>query len=126
MNKLFSFIKQPRNVLLYLLNFKLFRLIPDKTYLKIKYRLKMKKKLNIRNPQTFNEKLQWLKIYDRKPNYKYLVDKYKVREHIKNTIGGKYLIPLLEVNVNFEKIDFKSLLDKLVLKPNNTSGNELI
>ncbi|HHX70321.1 MAG TPA: glycosyl transferase [Gallicola sp.] len=126
MNKLFSFIKQPRNVLLYLLNFKLFRLIPDKTYLKIKYRLIMKKKLNLRNPQTFNEKLQWLKIYDRKPNYKYLVDKYKVREHIKNTIGEKYLIPLLGVYDNFEEIDFKSLPDKFVLKPNHTSGNVFI
>lgn len=72
-----------------------FKAIPDKPYLKLCYRLKTHKKLNLDNPQSFNEKLQWLKLYDRKPEYTMMVDKYRVREYIKEKIGEEYLIPLV-------------------------------
>jgi hypothetical protein len=83
-------------------------------------------KLDLKNPNTFNEKLQWLKLNDRNPKYTSLVDKYKVREYIKTTIGEEYLIPLIGVWDNFDEINFESLPNQFVLKPNHTSGNVFI
>lgn len=100
--------------------------VPSKIYIKIQYRNYTGKKLDLRNPQTFNEKLQWLKLYDRNPLYTNLVDKYKVREFISQTIGEEYLIPLLGVWDKFDEIDFGELPNKFVLKPNHTSGDVFI
>lgn len=122
-NKLLKGVKNPRLVFIYLLGFKIFRIIPDSIYLKLKYKLKMKKTLNLKKPQTFNEKLQWLKLYDRKPEYTNKTDKYEVRKYIAKTIGEEYLIPLIGVWDKFEDIDFNSLPNQFVLKPNHTSGN---
>ncbi|MCM1263703.1 MAG: glycosyl transferase [Butyrivibrio sp.] len=105
----------------------LMRFIPDKPYLKLCYRLKTHKKLNLKNPQTFNEKLQWLKLYDRKPEYSIMVDKYRVREYIKEKIGEEYLIPLVGgpyKNVN--EIDLDALPEQFVLKCNHDSGSIVI
>lgn len=66
----------------------LLKIIPDKPYLKMCYRFKTHKKLNLKNPQTFNEKLQWLKLYNRKPEYAMMVDKYRVREYLRKKLGG--------------------------------------
>ena len=96
--------------------------MPDEEYLKRKFKATMGKELDLENPKTFNEKLQWLKLYDRKPEYTVMVDKYKVREYIKNTIGEEYLIPLLGVWDDPEEIDFDALPDKFVLKCNHNSG----
>ncbi len=63
-------------------------------YLKAMYRIIMKKKLHLKDPKTFNEKLQWLKLYDRNPAYTRMVDKYEVRQYVKEMIGEDYLIPL--------------------------------
>ncbi|NPV51417.1 MAG: glycosyl transferase [Candidatus Methanofastidiosum sp.] len=101
----------------------LLKFIPDSLYLRFAYYVKVGKKLNLRNPQTFNEKIQWLKLYDRKPEYTKLVDKYEVRKYIAETIGEEYLIPLLGVYDNFDEIDFDALPNEFVLKPNHTSGN---
>lgn len=73
-------------------------------------------------PETFNEKLQWLKLYNRKPEYTVMVDKYKVREYIKDLLGEEYLIPLLGVWDDPDKIDFDALPDQFVLKCNHNSG----
>lgn len=126
MAKILKVIRKPKTLLLYVLRFKIFRLIPDDLYLKIKYRLILGSKLNLENPRTFNEKLQWLKLYDRNPKYTQLVDKYEVRRHISDILGEKYLIPLLGVYNTFDEIDFDMLPDKFVLKPNHTSGNVYI
>lgn len=96
--------------------------IPDKLFLKLKYRHNIGIKLNLNNPKTFNEKLQWLKLYDRNPLYTKLADKYKVREYITEKIGKEYLIPLLGVWDNTDDIDFDSLPNKFVLKCNHNSG----
>ena len=69
----------------------------------------MGKSLNLNNPKTFNEKIQWLKLYDRNPLYTQLVDKYTVREFIKNQLGEEYLIPLLGVWNNAEEINFSEI-----------------
>lgn len=102
------------------------RWIPDKAYIKIAYRLCIGKKLNLDNPKTFNEKLQWLKLYDRNPQYIEKVDKYRVRGYIKEVIGEEYLIPLLGVWDSFEDINFDILPEKFVLKCNHDSGSVII
>ena len=97
-------------------------LIPDKMYLKTKYRLCMGKKLNLENPKTFSEKLQWLKLYDRKPEYTVMVDKVKAKEYVASILGDEYIIPTLGVWDDPEKIDFDSLPDRFVIKCNHNSG----
>jgi len=87
LKKIIKVIKNPKLILLYILNYKIFRIISDKMYLKIKYYLIIGNKLNFENPKTFNEKLQWLKLYYRKPEYTMMVDKYMVRKYIKDIIG---------------------------------------
>jgi len=100
--------------------------VPDRLYLKLQYRNFLGKKLNLDNPATYNEKIQWLKLYDRKPEYTQMVDKYEVKNYIRNTIGEDYLIPLLGVYSAFDEIDFAVLPDQFVLKPNHTSGDVYI
>ena len=97
--------------------------VPGSLYLKIQYKNFIGKKLNLKFPETFNEKLQWLKLYDRNPKYTQMVDKYEVRKYIVETIGEEYLIPLLGVYDSFDEIDFDSLPNQFVLKPNHTSGD---
>lgn len=102
------------------------RLLCDRTYLRIKFRANTGQKLRIDSPVTFNEKLQWLKLYDRKERYASLVDKYEVRQHITHEIGAEYLVPLLGVWESADEIDFDSLPQQFVLKPTHTSGCVLI
>lgn len=105
---------------------KLTRLLPDKTYISLKYFSHFKKFPNLKNPQTFNEKLQWLKLHDRNPEYIKMVDKYEVREYIKEKIGEEYLIPLLGVWDSFDEIDFDELPQQFVLKCTHNSGGLVI
>lgn len=100
--------------------------IPDDLYLRIQYKNFMGKELKLKDPKSFNEKLQWLKINDRNPFYTNLVDKYEVRKYIEKTIGKEYLIPLLGVYNTFDEIDFATLPDKFVLKCTHDSGGLVI
>lgn len=100
--------------------------IPDKLYLKLLFRIKMNKKLNLKDPKTFNEKLQWLKLYNKNPKYTMMADKYKVRDYVKNIIGEEYLIPLLGVYDSFDDIDFSKLPNQFVIKCNHDSGSVVI
>lgn len=102
------------------------KLIPDRWYLKRFFRKKMGKRLNLSNPQTFNEKLQWLKLYNRKAEYTDMVDKYEVKKYVENIIGQQYIIPTLGVYSKFEEIDFDALPDKFVLKCTHDSGGLVI
>lgn len=83
------------------------------------YKKRTGKTLNLDNPKTFNEKIQWLKLYDNSPLKTQLADKYLVREWIKEQIGEEYLIPLLGVWDNFDDIDFDKLPNQFVLKANH-------
>lgn len=96
--------------------------MPDVPFLKLAFNSRMGKKLNLQNPQTFNEKLQWLKLYDRRPEYTMMVDKYKVRDYIAEKLGEEYLIPLLGVWDDPDEIDFDALPNQFVLKCNHNSG----
>lgn len=105
---------------------KVSHILPDDVYLKLRYRALLGRKLDLSNPKTFNEKLQWLKLYDRKPEYTMMVDKYRVREYIAKTIGEEYLIPLLGVWEDPDEIDFDVLPDQFVLKCNHDSGSVIL
>lgn len=126
MNKIVKYIKRPSNILLYLMNKNFFKWIPDEKYITIKYKLEMNQKLNLKEPKTFNEKLQWLKLYDRKPEYTKMVDKYEAKKYVADIIGEEYIIPTLGVWDKFEDIDFTKLPNQFVLKPTHASGNVFI
>ncbi|WP_231505579.1 ATP-grasp fold amidoligase family protein [Bacillus sp. EB01] len=100
--------------------------IPDKSYLKLQYKNFTGNRLNLSNPKSFNEKLQWLKLYNRNPLYTDLVDKIKVREHISSVVGNEYLVPIIGIYDSFEEINFDALPKQFVLKPNHTSGDVFI
>ncbi len=99
------------------------RFIPTKPYLKMVYKIKTGKKLNLKKPMGFNEKLNWLKIHEQNPEYTYLVDKIKVREYIKEKIGEDICFPLLGQWDKYEDIDFDALPNQFVLKCNHDSGS---
>lgn len=96
--------------------------VPDPLMLKLLYRFKLGKKLNLKNPRTFNEKLQWLKLYDRKPEYTTMVDKYAVKKYVANRIGEEYIIPTLGIWDRAEDIDFDKLPNQFVLKTTQGGG----
>lgn len=96
--------------------------ISDQKYLNIAYKKAMNKKLNLNSPKTFNEKLQWLKLNDHRPEYTIMVDKYKVKEYISDILGPEYVIPTLGVWDDPEDINFDKLPEQFVLKCNHTSG----
>ncbi len=100
--------------------------IPDKLFLKIHYKVKMSKKLNLMNPKTFNEKIQWLKLFDRKNEYTTMVDKYEAKRYVSKLIGEQYIIPTLGVWDKFNDIDFGSLPKQFVLKCTHDSGGLVI
>lgn len=100
--------------------------IPDSVYLKMLYKSRTGKKLRLEQPVTFNEKLQWLKIYDRNERYPDMVDKIKVKEIIEKTIGSEYVVPLYGVWQNARDIDFKSLPKQFVLKCNHDQGSVVL
>lgn len=101
-------------------------IIPDKMYLTLMFYIKMHRKINWNNPKTFNEKLQWLKLYDRNPEYTTLVDKYKVKEFVVKTIGEEHIISTLGVWEKFEDINFDALPNQFVLKCTHDSGGVVI
>ncbi len=117
--KIFS--RSVRGKIMYGLSF-----LPDKLYLRIFYFFTTGKMINFRNPKGFNEKLQWLKVNDRHPEYSKLVDKLAVREHIKKELGEEYLFPLLGSWEHFDDIDFSKLPNQFVLKCNHDSGSTKI
>lgn len=115
-----------KEIIKILMNKNMFWWIKDEEYVKIKYKLEMNKRLNLQEPRTFNEKLQWLKLYDRKPEYTKMVDKYEAKKYVADIIGEEYIIPTLGVWDKFEDIDFTKLPNQFVLKPTHASGNVFI
>ena len=99
-----------------------YKTMPDDIYLKRVFKSSIGRTLDLENPKTYNEKLQWLKINERRPEFTMMVDKYKVRNYIKQVLGEEYLIPLLGVWDEPDAIDFNSLPDQFVLKCNHNSG----
>ena len=100
--------------------------IPDKTYLKLLYETRIGKKLNLKNPITFDEKLQWLKLYDRKDEYTVWADKYEVRNYVAEKLGEQYLIPLLGVWNSTDELKLDDLPEQFVLKCTHDSASVCI
>lgn len=98
----------------------------DKKYLGKIFKANLGYELLLENPQTFNEKLQWLKLYDRKPIYTTMVDKYAVKQYVADIIGEEYIIPTLGVWDRPEDIDWDSLPNQFVLKVTHDSGGLVI
>lgn len=118
--------KIPRRIWRRFTRSKLYNYIPDKWAVKIKYRNNFLKKLDLKNPVTFNEKLQWLKLYDRRPEYTQMVDKIAAKEYVAERIGEKYIIPTLGAWESFDEIDFDTLPDQFVLKCTHSSGDAVV
>ncbi len=97
--------------------------LPDKPYLQIRYRCNMGRWIDWENPTLYQEKLQWLKVYNRKEQYTKMVDKISAKEYAASIIGEKYIIPTLGVWNHFDEIDFNCLPERFVLKTNNGGGN---
>ena len=98
----------------------------DARYLRLLYWAHLGKKLDLENPKTFNEKLQWLKLHDRNPEYTRMVDKYEAKRYVAERIGQQYVIPTLGVWEHFDEIDFDALPEQFVLKCTHDSGGVVI
>lgn len=98
----------------------------DRQLLRIMFRLRMGKSLNLKNPQTFQEKIQWLKLYDRNPKYTTMVDKYAAKEYVASVIGKEYIIPTIGIYDSVDEIPWDSLPDRFVLKCTHDSGGIVI
>lgn len=105
---------------------KLFRVLPDGIYIQLMYFYHFGRLANLRNPKTFNEKLQWLKLHDRKSQNTIMVDKYLVKDYVSRKIGEEYIIPTYGVWDKPEDIDFEILPKQFVLKWNHDSGSIVI
>ena len=114
----------PRRLLISLL--KKMKFLPPNMYIPIQYESVTKKKPDLKNPVTFNEKIQWYKIYHRNPIFRQLADKYHVRQYIKDQVGEQYLNELLGVYKNPKEINFDQLPQKFVLKCVHGSGFNLL
>jgi len=101
-------------------------LLPDRLFLKIKYRQLMGRKLDLKNPQTFNEKLQWLKLYDHNPIYTTMVDKFEAKRYVAGIIGEEYIIPTIGVWERVDSINWDNLPNQFVLKCTHDSGGLVI
>ena len=119
-------LKNPKMFLRIIFSKRFFNILDDETYLKIKWKLNMGNELNLVEPQTFNEKLQWLKIHDRKPCYSKLVDKYEAKVWAEKIIGEEYIVPNLGVWDTFDEIEFEKLPKQFVLKCTHDSGGLII
>ncbi len=117
-----NLLKHNRNEFIASILMNLNFLFPDKLYLTLLFRFKMGYWIDWKNPKTFSEKLQWLKLYGRKPEYTTMVDKYAVKEYVATIIGEEYIIPTLGVWDRPEDIDWDSLPDKFVLKTTHGGG----
>ena len=94
----------------------------DELYLKLLYLFELHRWPDLKNPRTFNEKLQWLKLHDRRPEYTTMVDKYAVKDYVAGIIGREHIIPTLGVWNSFDEIDFDSLPEQFVLKTTHGGG----
>ena len=116
MKKMLRFLKEPDYRFAVLGAHGFYHRMPDDVYLQRMFKIRVGYPLDLDHPRTFNEKLQWLKLHDRKPEYTTMVDKYAVKQYVADRIGGEYIIPTLGVWDRFDDIDFDALPEQFVLK----------
>lgn len=120
--KIKNYVKNPLKVFVFVQNRCNYKILPDSCYIKILYKIRTGKRLNLKNPRSFNEKLQWLKLNYRNKELGIFVDKYNVKKYVGDIIGNEYIIPTLGVWDKFDDIDFEMLPNKFVLKCTHDSG----
>lgn len=118
LNKIFNRIKNPQLIVLDFFN-KFSKYLNDEQFLRYRFRIVMGKRLDLKNPTSYNEKLQWLKLYDRNPLYTKLVDKVAVKDYVASIIGNEYIIPTLKVYKSPEEVRIEDLPERFVLKTNH-------
>lgn len=126
LEKINNFRKNPELRFAYLTRLGVTRILSDEVFLKKEYKLVMGRELNLDSPVTYNEKLQWLKLYDRKSKYTMLVDKYEVKKYVANIIGEEYIIPTIGVWDKFDNIQINDLPKRFVLKCTHDSGGIIV
>ena len=128
MKSLLEELREPRRLFQKVINRYpgLLRWMDDETYLRLFYRMATGRRLNLQQPQTFNEKLQWLKLHDRRDIYTTMVDKCGAKRFVSERIGAEYVIPTLGVWDSFEEIDLDSLPVPFVLKCTHDSGGLVV
>lgn len=124
--KIKKFLFDEKTRFFYLSKCGFYRTMDDARYLEKIYKYKFGKDLSLENPKTFNEKLQWLKLHDRKPEYTSMVDKYEAKKYVSSIIGEEYIIPSLGIWDKFDDIDFDALPDQFVLKCTHDSGGLVV
>lgn len=122
LTKLKRFLTDPKQRFAYLAVLGVFNGFSDETYLKMRYKREMNRPLNLEHPTLYTEKLNWLKLYDRRPEYVVMADKVKAKEYVAEKFGAQYIIPTLGVWEDPEEIDFDALPEQFVLKCNHNSG----
>lgn len=125
-NKLIKALTSPRLVAQYLWCKAAPYIKNDRLFIKVKYRLFLEQKCNLDNPKTFQEKLQWIKLNDRKEIYHQMVDKVEVKKFIAEMVGEEYVIPTIGVYDRFEDIDFDALPNEFIIKNTHDSGSYYI
>lgn len=123
MNKI---IENPRRIINILAARGMLKFLPDEQYLKLRYWAAFGRKLDLDNPVRFTEKLQWLKLHDRNPEYSRMVDKYQAKKYVADIIGENYIIPTFGVWDSFDEIEFDKLPARFVLKCTHDSGGLVI
>ena len=126
LKKIQKYLKDPVKIGIYFVQHYLHGMCSDETFLKILYKDSVGKPLDLKNPTTFNEKLQWSKLHDRKDVYTVMVDKYAAKQYVAERVGDRYVIPTLGVWDKFDEIDFEKLPDQFVLKTNHDCGGVII
>lgn len=124
-SRILSKRNRPRNILIRLVR-RLQKLFKEEFYLKILFRLKLGKKLDLQNPKTFNEKLQWLKLNYRRPEQTKLVDRYEAKRYVGEAIGNERIIPTYGIWNTFDEVDFNVLPNQFVLKTTPDSGGVVV
>lgn len=121
-----KFLTDPMTRLNILSHYKLLTWMSSETFLRKAFRYSMGRELDLENPVTYTEKLQWLKLYDHRPEYTRMVDKYGVKQYVAERLGEEHVIPLLGVWERAEDIDFDSLPQRFVLKTTHDSGGIVV
>lgn len=120
-----KYLKHPKLILVKLLTKNIIP-VSDDRFIRLVFKLKLNRNINLSNPQSLNEKCQWIKLYDRNPLYSKLVDKYEVKNIVEKKIGENYIIPTIGIYNTFDEIDFDKLPNKFVIKCTHDSGGLVV
>ena len=127
--KLYKKIKNPQRAVIDFCknkNYRYAHLVPDKLFVKCMYKVYTGRKLNLKNPILFNEKLQWLKLYNRNPEYINMVDKAAAKKIVSEKCGDEYVIPTVGIYDNVNDIPFDDLPNSFVIKCTHDSGSVIL